>query len=69
MFEFSKEDHWLVDDEKTRAYDGKTLEIKGKGLFLMHVREENSQGEKRPGYVQVLIEPYDLNTALSLKTP
>ena len=62
----STEEQWVRDDEKVKSFDGKTLHIPGKGVFLMQVRETNSKGEKRPGYVQVLLEPYDLNAAMSI---
>ena len=60
-----KEEHWVRDDEKTRGYDGKRLLIKGRGVFMMHVRETNSKGERNPGHVQLLIEPDDLDAAMS----
>ena len=60
-----KEDEWVLDNEQTRSYDGKKLFIKGLGVFLMHVREINSKGERRKRYVQLLIEPYDLDAAMS----
>lgn len=65
MSDLLKEEGWVVDNEKVRSYDGKTLQIVGRGVFMMHVRETNSRGETSPGYVQVLIEPHDLNAAMS----
>ena len=65
----SREEHWVRDDEKTRGYDGKRLLIKGRGVFLMHVRETNSKGERNPGHIQLLIEPYDLDAAMSTLEP
>lgn len=61
------EDQWVVDDAKTRGFDGKRLLIKGRGVFLMHCREISSKGERRPGFVQLIVTPYDLNAAMSLE--
>jgi hypothetical protein len=60
-------EEWVIDTPEVRGYDGKTLGIyvdeKPYG-FLMHVREESKSGIRREGYVQLVIEPNDLEAAL-----
>lgn len=52
-----EEEQWVLDDEKVRGYEGKKLLVKDVGVFLMHVSETNSAGERKPGYVQVVLSP------------
>ena len=60
---------WVRDDEKTRGFDGKTVEITDRngqtGIYLMKVSETNAKGERRPGFVQLLVTPYDLKAAMN----
>jgi hypothetical protein len=60
-------EEWLIDTPEVRGYDGKTLGVyvdeKPYG-FLMHVREENKNGIRREGFVQLVLEPNDLEAAL-----
>jgi len=60
-------EEWLMDTPEVRGYDGKTLGVyideKPYG-FLMHVREESKNGIRREGFVQLVLEPNDLEAAL-----
>ena len=61
-------EEWVIDNAKTRSFDGKRLNIVGKGIFMMHVRDTGEDGKKRPGFVQVWIEPYDFDAALNIES-
>jgi hypothetical protein len=64
MNETSEE--WVIDCERVRSFDGKKVEIVGRGVWIMHVMETGTNGKKRPGFVQLLVEPYDLDAAMSI---
>lgn len=62
-------DEWGPDTPKVREYDGKLLHIKkggvDHGVFRMRVVEiDPKTGETKPGYVKLMIEPYDLKSAM-----
>lgn len=63
-----KPSEWIEDNETNRAYDGKTLHIfnneEDQGVFKMRVSETDQQGNRRPGFIQIQISPYDLVAAL-----
>lgn len=61
---FMETNHWVKDTPRVRGFDGKRLKIEGKGIFLMKVQETDSNGNRNPGHVQVLAEPYDLESAM-----
>jgi hypothetical protein len=65
MAHLTNQETWTVDNATTRSYDGKVIRVEG-GLFSMRVSETNRNGERRDGFIQILIEPYDLNAALSI---
>lgn len=58
---------WVIDDDRARSFDGKKLLIKGRGIFKMRISEVDSSGERNPGFVLVLIDPYDLDAAMNSK--
>ncbi|MBU6231551.1 hypothetical protein KGP36_02690 [Patescibacteria group bacterium] len=60
---------WVRDEPRVREFDGKRLKIHGKGIFTMHVKEEDSSGNKNPGFVIVEIEPWDLDAAMLSESP
>lgn len=61
--------NWIKDTPKVREYDGRTLNIvsneQDKGVYKMYVLESDPQGNKRPGFVLLVVEPYDLTAALA----
>ncbi len=62
--------HWVEDNEHNRAFHGKTVEIANAdgslGVFKMNVNERGLNGETNPGHVLIYIEPYDLDSALTV---
>lgn len=60
----SVQDEWIRDDEKARSFHGKRVNWKGNGIYTMTVLEAGSDGKNNPGFVRVLLEPWDLNAVL-----
>lgn len=64
----NEDDKWVIDTERVRGFHGQRLEIADKGIFTMTVREADDKGNKRKGFVQVIIEPWDLDASMSVET-
>lgn len=65
MDPITTKEQWVKDSPRVRSFDNKRLRIEGKGVFLMHIRETDSKGNRNEGHVQLLLEPYDLDAAMN----
>lgn len=62
----SSQDIWVQDNAKVRSFHDKRVNWKGMGIFIMTVIETGSDGKKKPGFVRVMCEPWDLESSMTM---